>query len=96
VRPDQQTGETQRDAVQLIGFAALLPDDFRDDPEHGPTVQPESAVRYGIQFKRSEFHLFTELSTFSDQLTQSDLSLSRRGFTLMADSRSLYSTTGSL
>jgi hypothetical protein len=86
VRPDQQTGETQRDAIQLIGFAALLPDDFGDDPEHGPTVQPESTVRYGIHFKRAEFHAFTEHSAFSDQLKKSDMSLSRRRITLMADS----------
>ena len=39
VCPNQQTSEAERDAIQIIGGATLLPQDFRDDPEHGPAIQ---------------------------------------------------------
>ena len=63
--PDQQTGETERDAVQLIGRAAPLPEDFRHDAEHGPSVQSKPAVGDGIEFNVPELHRVSHNTTGS-------------------------------
>jgi hypothetical protein len=60
----------------MVGRTTFLPQDFWDDSEHGAAVQPESAVGYRVDVKRSEFHALTqafslELSAFSyDSFTE--------------------------
>ena len=54
--PDQQTGETERDAVQFVSRAAPLPQYFGHDAEHGASVQSKGSVRERIEFNVPKLH----------------------------------------
>src|SRR5262245_38911114 len=75
--PDQQTGEAQRDAVHVLGFTALLPEDFRYDTEHGSAIKPKPAVAHGINLKCSELHLSTNVNCLELLVLERDRSLRR-------------------
>ena len=56
VRPDQEAGQAERDAIQFISRTAFLPQGFRHHAKHGAAVQSKSAVDRRVDVEGSEFH----------------------------------------
>src|SRR6478735_10986020 len=59
---DEKSRETQGNPVQLIHRAASLPEDLRNDSEHGPAVQRKPAVSHRIDLERPKLHLIASSS----------------------------------
>ena len=53
---DQQTGQTQTEAIAVVGRDSFLPQRLGNNREHLPSIELEGSIGYSVEVEYAKFH----------------------------------------